>query len=317
VASKKRPAPRGAPAFDPAQMLVFAALAREGGVRGAAASLGVPRSTVSRRLAQLEEAAGAALVVRTSRRFALTEVGRAFAERCAQLEALLVESEAVVRRASDEPSGTLRIAAAPVLGEEILPRIVSELLARYPRLSVDVRLSVEYVDLRRGADVVLRAHALDDATDVYAQRLGASVTGCYVGPAYVASRGVPASPEEMADHDAILVGAPPRTWTFTDPRGRAVEVPIAGRVRVDNYRLARDLAASGAGILRIARVFADPLVASGALVPVLERFWPETPIYAAHAGPNPPPAKVRAFLELARAAVTDALRPHRPRWRTA
>ncbi|HEY8074291.1 MAG TPA: LysR family transcriptional regulator, partial [Labilithrix sp.] len=159
-------------------MRIFGALARAGGVRGAAASLGVPRSTVSRRLAQLEADVGAPLVVRTARRFVLTEVGSALVPECDRLEELLRGAEDLARGASREPAGTLRVAVAPVIGEEVLPAIVAELLARWPRLAIDVRLGVDYVDLRRGGvDVAVRTGAIDDASDLFATRLGMSITG--------------------------------------------------------------------------------------------------------------------------------------------
>jgi DNA-binding transcriptional LysR family regulator len=291
-------------ALDPQGMLVFAALSRAKGVRGAAAALGVPRSTVSRRLAALEEAVGAALVVRTNRRFSLTELGVAFAARCERLEELLRESDALVRDAAAEPSGKLRIDAAPVLGEEVLPFIVAELCRRYPRLSVEAKMSADYSDLRRGAvDVALRAWPIADATDLFAVRVGTSVTGCYLSPAYAAAHGVPEEPAALVAHECIVVGSanPPR-WTFRRG-GREERVQVSGRVRVDSFRLARALAVSGTGIVRLARVFAEPLVQTGELLPVLERYWPETPLNVVHAGPSPPPPKVRAFIELAREAV--------------
>src|SRR5437868_2311571 len=131
--------PRETRPIDPASMLIFAALARAGGVRGAALALGMPRSTVSRRLAQLESSVGAPLVVRTSRRFALTDLGRALAERSESLEALLADSEDLARRAADEPQGTLRIDAAPILADEVLPDVLSTMARRHPRLAIQVR----------------------------------------------------------------------------------------------------------------------------------------------------------------------------------
>jgi DNA-binding transcriptional LysR family regulator len=296
---------RPLPALDPGAMLVFAALARAGGVRAAASLLGAPRSTISRRLAELEEQAGAPLVVRTSQRFELTDLGRAMAERCEELEILLRRSRDTVVGASGEPHGVLRIVAAPVLGEEILPAVLGELLARYPRLSVEVRMSVDYVDLRKSdVDVALRAWPIEDASDLFAVRLGTSMTGCWVSPAYARARGTPATPGALASHDCIIVGnASPAMWTFQSPR-REQRVLVSGRVRVDSFRLARDLAARGEGVARMAHILAEPLVASGDLVPVLERHWARTPLHAVHAGPNPPAPKVRAFIALARAAVT-------------
>src|SRR5260221_13966817 len=101
--------------LDPQGLLLLSALAKSGGLRKAAAVLGVPRSTISRRLAQLEASAGAALVVRTARRFALTELGAALAEHATSLETVLEESEDLLKRSKAEPTGTLRIAVAPVL----------------------------------------------------------------------------------------------------------------------------------------------------------------------------------------------------------
>ena len=288
-------------ALDPDGMLVFSALAREGGVRAAAKALGVPRSTVSRKLGQLEAQAGAPLVVRTARRFTLTELGAALAERADRLGDLLQESEDLVRRSSSEPSGTLRIAASPDLGGEVLPEIVSALLAAHPRLSVELKLSVDYADLRRGGiDVALRAWPLDDASDLFAFRLATSVTGVYVAPSYARERGVPKVPSDLAKHDCILVGSgTPKTWSFRTHK----PVAVTGRVRVDNVRLARALAVHGAGVVRTARIFGDVHVAKGELVPVLENQWPDTPIHAVHAGANPPSPKVRAFVEIARKMV--------------
>jgi DNA-binding transcriptional LysR family regulator len=303
--------PLGKTRLDPEAMLVFAALARAGGVRAAAKALDMPRSTVSRRLGELEEQSGAPLVMRTARRFTLTEVGTALAARCAELEDVLTRSEEAVRSASREPSGVLRVAAAPVLGEEVLPLILASLVERHPKLSVHVGLSVDYVDLRRGGvDVALRAWSIEDASDLFAVRLGTSTTGCWVSPAYARAHGTPKTPADLLDHDCILVGSAPRvTWSF-EGAGRASAVVVRGRVRVDSFRLARDLAALGGGVLRAARILAEPRVLSGDLVPVLQRYWPSTPIHAVHAGPNPPTPKVRAFIELAREHVAKALPPN-------
>jgi DNA-binding transcriptional LysR family regulator len=295
---------RQEPDLDPQAMLVFAALARAGGVRSAATALAVPRSTVSRRLAQLEETLGAPLVVRTARRFALTELGVAFAARCEALEALLADAVDSVRRGSSEATGTLRISAAPVFAEEVLPSILAQLLAENPRMSIDVRLAVDYVDLRGGAvDVALRAWPLDDASDLFAVKLGTSVTGCWASPSYLRARGAPANPADLRAHDCILVGSSKHVaWTFKAGSGDE-SVGVAGRARVDSFRLARDLAASGAGIVRTAVMLAAPLVEEGLLVPVLEPYWVHTPIHAVHAGPNPPTAKLRALIALLKDAV--------------
>ena len=295
---------------------MFAALARAGGVRGAGRELGMPRSTVSRKLAELEAAVAMPLVVRTARRFELTGLGQQLAAKSEELEAVLASSRQLVRDAAAEPSGTLRVAVAPVLGEEILAEVVAKLVLAHPRLAIEARLSVDYSDLRRSAvDVALRASGVEDATDVFAQKLATSVTGCWVSPAYADRRGIPKTPGELAAHECIVMGAAPVRWAFA----RTQPVTVDGRLRLDNFRVARDAAAAGAGVLRTAAVFAEPLVARGELVPILERWWPSTPIYAVHARAKPAPPHVRVFVAAVREAISRALPPDRkpPRWRSA
>jgi DNA-binding transcriptional LysR family regulator len=302
--------------IDAETLRVFATLARAGGVRGAARELGMPRSTLSRKLAELEAAVAMPLVVRTARRFELTDLGRQLAIKSEEVETVLRESQELVRDATAEPSGTLRVTVAPVLGEELLGRIVADLARRWPRLVIDARLSVDYSDLRRSnVDVALRASALQDATDLFAQKLAMSVTGCWVSPSYAAAHGVPRTPAELREHACILMGPAPVKWSFA----RHPPVVVTGRFHIDNFRVARDAAVHGVGVLRTAAVFAEPLVASGELVPILEKWWPTTPIYAVYAGANPAPPHVRVFIDAARKAVTHALPPDRkpPRWRSA
>lgn len=287
-------------------MLTFAAIARAGGIRGAAAALGTPRSTVSRQLAQLEEAVGAPLVARSSRSFALTHVGEILARSCEDLVRLVRAAEETVRGELHEPTGRLRVATSALVGEELLPEIVARYLARYPKMHIELELSAEYVDLRRsGVDVAVRTGPLADASDLFAVRLGRSLVGHYASPVYLEARGVPRSPEDLAHHDCLVVGRGGKTtWRFRGPDGTQA-VAVAGRLRVDSFRAVRAAAAAGAGVLRTAAFFAAPLVERGELVPVLREHWPRVPLFAVHAAGSPAPPKVRVFLDLLR----DVLAP--------
>jgi DNA-binding transcriptional LysR family regulator len=170
--------------------------------------------------------------------------------------------------------------------------------------------------------VALRVGALEDATDLFAARVGASVTGCFVSPGYAAERGVPKTPADLAQHECVLVGRDRRAWSFASSARRA-DVAVGGRLVVDSFRVARDAAALGVGVARVPTVFAESLVARGELVPVLERYWTRGDIHTVHAGPVPAAPRVRAFIEAVRAAVSRALpetasAPARPpRWRSA
>ncbi len=295
------------PPIDPAALILLAAIAREGGIRAGAAKLGLPRSTVSRRLAELERRVGARLVVRTSRRFRITDLGRALVEQANRIEDLVRVSEQLVRRSATEPAGTLRVAVAPLLGEILLPTVISEYLVQHPKMRVELHLASEYLDLRRsGIDLALRQGPLADATDLFAVRLGTSVTGCYAHPRYLEARGVPRRLADLASHDCIVVGDAGATWSFRERRGD-VAIDVPPRVRVNDYRIAGALAASGAGIARLARFYASRRVAAGELLPVLEARWPRVSVFAVHTSVSPAPTKIRAFIELARQAAVRIL----------
>lgn len=286
---------------------MLAAVAREAGIRAGAARLGLPRSTVSRRLAELEAQVGARLIVRTSRRFRITDLGRALVEQAARIEELVRASEQLIRRSATEPTGTLRVAVAPLLGEALLPGVLADYLARYPKVKIELELAPEYLDLRRASvDIALRQGPLADAADLFATRLGTSVTGCYAHPRYLAARGTPRRLADLAEHDCIVVGDRGAAWSFVDRRG-ARTIQVAPRVQVNDFRIALAVAASGGGVVRLARFYAAPHVATGALVPVLEPRWPRVPVFAVHTSVSPAPPKIRAFIDLARQAAARVL----------
>jgi DNA-binding transcriptional LysR family regulator len=294
--------------MSPEDMLTFAAVARQGGVRRGAEALGIPRSTVSRRLVRLERALGGRLVARSTRQFALTDLGQRLAEQCTRLEEVVAATEAILERDAREPSGTLCVAASPIIGEEFLTPVVAEYLRRWPRVRMNVRLSVEFVDLRKaGVDVAVRTGPLQDASDLFAIKLGTSLKGHYASRSYLKSHRPPESPEELAEHDCIVIGGKQTSvWTFRGRRGE-LQVPVSGSLRVDSYRLARSAAAAGVGVARLPSLFAEPLVRTGELVAVLEDYWEKTIIYAVHAAGQPAPPKIRAFVEILQRSMKRAL----------
>lgn len=296
-------------ALSPQDMLIFAAVAREGGIRRGALALDMPRSTVSRQLAALERTLEARLVSRSTRRFALTEMGQRLLVQCSRLEDVLKTTERVLTSAAREPSGTLTITASPIMGEELLPKVVADYMGKFPRVRVDIRLSLSFVDLRRaGVDLAVRTGPIEDAGDLFSTRLGTSPKGFYASPAYLKRHGVPSAPEDLAKHDCILIGAGKTsdTWELRS-RGDDVHVVVSGALRVDSYRLARDCAAVGLGVARMPSFFAEGLVGEGKLVPLLEKDWPKTTLYAVHAAGRPAPPKIRAFVAILREALKQNL----------
>lgn len=294
---------RRAFSLSPDELLVFGTVARSGGIRAAADLLGIPRSTVSRQLSSLEKATGGKLVTRTSRRFVLTELGRALVGQSQQLETILRASEKIAAQGAQVPTGVLRVAASNIVGEEILPEAIASYLAEFTQMRVEVDLSPSFVDLRRsGIDVAIRSGPVESASDLYAVKLATSLKGHYASPAYLAEHPAPTQPVDLERHRCVVVGpASNDAWTFVSGGHESV-VQVTPVLRVDSYRLARSAAVLGVGVVRLPHFNAQRLVESGELVPVLERYWPRISVYAVHAAGVPAPPKIRAFLDRAKKA---------------
>jgi DNA-binding transcriptional LysR family regulator len=295
-----RPRNASKPALSPEDMVIFSVVAREGGIRKGALALRTPRSTVSRRLAELERALGGRLVSRSATRFSLTELGAALLGKCTELEELLRATQAVTERTAAEPAGTLTVAASPAVGEDLLPEVIAAFRKRFPLVKLVVDLSSEFVDLSGGAcDVAIRTGPLAEKNELYAVRVSTTFRGCYASAKYLAAHGTPSSPSDLSAHECIVSAGSkgPQVWSFR-VQGSELHVPVNGQLRVNSLRLARSAAALGAGIARLPGVFAQPLVDEKELIPVLEKFWQRTELFAVHAAGRPAPPKIRAFIEL-------------------
>ncbi|HXX82486.1 MAG TPA: LysR substrate-binding domain-containing protein [Casimicrobiaceae bacterium] len=175
------------------------------GISAAARALDLPKSTVSRRILSLEAALGARLIQRTTRGFAVTEVGQEFYKRAL---ATLVEAESaenVVRQRVAEPSGTIRFSCPVALAQLGLAELIPRFMALYPRIRIVQHATNRFVDpVQDGFDVCLRAHStLLPASTLIQRRLVDIPWHLFAGPAYLARKGTPASPEELPAHDAV------------------------------------------------------------------------------------------------------------------
>lgn len=274
-----------------------------GGLTAAAARLGLRKSTVSRRLAALEERLGVRLLERNARRLRLTEAGRAYHARAARLVAEARALDRETAEARGAPQGTLRIATPALLGELLAPA-VAELLLRHPRLGVELALAPPHVDLlAEEHDLALRTGPLADSSLV-ARRLGTLRTGCYASPAYLARRGTPATPDALRDeaeaHDCILLAeaGTDEIWFF-GAGATARTVRPAGRLRVPSVHAGQLAARAGLGVVRLPAALVADDVRSGRLVAVLEAETPPgMPVHAVYPSGRHLAPKVRAFLEL-------------------
>jgi len=272
-------------------MRVFVAVAEAGSLSAAARRMRAPLTSVSRKLGALEDELGVRLVMRTTRKLALTDVGRGYLDSCRRVLGEVEDGERLAAGAQAEPRGVLSITAPIVFGRlHVLP-VIAELLAAYPALDVRLSMSDRVVDLvEDGLDAAVRIGVLADSSAV-AIKLGEVRYVVCASPAYLRARGTPETPDDVAPHACIMF-AP---WSF---RGR--RIAIHARLAVDTAEAALDAALAGLGLTRVLSYQAAEHVRAGRLKIVLaEHEDPPLPVHVVHADARLVPARLRAFVDFA------------------
>lgn len=282
-------------------MLLFVQVARARSFSRAAATFGVPKSTLSRRIAQLEERLGVRLLERNSRKVQPTEAGQRYLEGA---EAIVARAEAVEREVaqlSDEPRGNLRISASPQFGHTYLGPLVVEYLARYPETTVDFDQTYRPVDMvAEGVDLAFRFGPIEDQ-ELVARRLGPTRRMWCASQAYLDTHGTPSSPQDLATHACIAHGVTQTRgeWSFRGPAGEQ-RMRIRGRLAVRSAETAMLAAEAGLGIARLPAALCIDALRAGRLVRVLRGWEPsDVAVFAVYPSREHLAPKVRAFLDLA------------------
>jgi DNA-binding transcriptional LysR family regulator len=281
------------------RMAVFAEVVAAGSLTGAARRLGLTPSAVSQHLRQLESALGLALLHRSTRKLTLTEAGARYIEGCTAMVAAARAAEQALARHRDEPEGELRI-AAPIGFGSLLAQALAPLRG-HPRLTLQLLLDDALVDLIEArVDIALRAGSLPDSSLV-ARRLG-SLGAQMCAAAYLAGRGWPGTPQDLAAHD-WLGGRPASTGTQTlvlhGEGGETATVLVTSRAQASQVTALHALCVAGWGISVVVSDDDRRALADGRLVPVLPQWrLPDLPVYAITPRRGEQPAKVRHALAL-------------------
>src|SRR3954464_12496133 len=211
-------------------MQVFAQVVESGSFAKAAERLGLSTSAASRHVAELEAHLQTRLLNRTTRRVSLTESGRGFYERSAQLLGDLQEAEQEASRAAVEPRGTLRITTSVNFGVRHVAPAIAEFVGRHRAVRFDVSLSDRVVDLvEEGFDLAIRI-GTPAQPHLVARNLGETPLVPCAAPAYLASHGAPSTPEDLAGHNCFTYEyvSPRHVWRFRDPAGAEPAVRVSG-----------------------------------------------------------------------------------------
>jgi DNA-binding transcriptional LysR family regulator len=281
---------------------LFVRVAELRSFRAAGDALGVPRSTVSRWVAELESALGTRLFHRTTRHVELTSAGKTYLRACGPAIGTIIEAGRALATTSGETAGRLRVTAPVTLGETLLGEVVAECLARHPQMRLELVLTDRHVALvEEKFDLAFRSGTLKD-TSIVAHELWRGRLRCFASREYLRDRGTPLTPRALRRHECILFTplAPRGRWTFRF-RGRAMEVPVRGRLVVNSIPLAMEATARGLGIARLPAGVVTEGLAANQLVEVLDAYAPPTrPLYAVHASGGRVSPAARAFLEIAK-----------------
>ena len=281
-------------------LIAFSRAASLGSFTAAARALSISPSAVSKSIQRLEERLGVKLFARTTRSLTLTPEGRALHDRAIQLLRDAEEIELAAAAVRGEPSGTIKLAAPVPIALHVLAPKLALFRERYPKVSIDMRVSDTISDLiEERIDVAIRIGDPKDSR-LIARRLGPNKAGAFASPAYLAKRGVPRRIKELEGHDCVSVrhyntGQLLR-WPFR-VGNRTVEILPAAGVVVDSSDAVTAAVAGGAGIGLSPTYVAAPYVARGELVPVLTQYWADrhsiTALWSESRRGNP---NVRAFV---------------------
>ena len=280
-------------------VLIFVKVAQYESISRAARSLGMPISTVSRRLSVLESQLGVTLLRRTTRRVSLTAQGRDYFNECQEPLHLLQDAERVLTRTQKEPEGLLKISAPVMLSHGPFPEFLSTFLKAHPRIRIDLAISNVFVDLvADNVDVAIRFGELRDSS-VVATRIGTHLRYLVAAPEYLQGRALPAEPRDLEAHDCVLLSTRNNEtdWELLSGRRRSrihVRGPLAGR----DFNTLSTFVYRGHGIGLLPSMYCDEAIARGRLVRLLPQ-WTSAPVpvFAVYPSRKFLPSRLSVFLK--------------------
>ena len=283
-------------------MLYFAEVVERGGFAAAGRALGVPKSRLSRRVAELEAALGVRLLQRTTRRIALTEVGEAYLRHCQAMREAADAASDLVASVQTAPRGTVRVSCPVTLAQTVLAELMPRFLAQNPQVRVDMQISNRAVNLlEEGVDVALRVRAtLDDSGSMVVKRLDDSRSLLVASPQLLQRQGTPRTLEDLAELDWMAMSASEgrTSLLLIGPGGREHSLHFAPRYVADDLLTLKFAALGGAGICWLPDYMCHEEVRSGQLVQLLPGWMPPRGIvhavFPSRRGLSP---AVRAFLD--------------------
>ncbi|QQX80896.1 LysR family transcriptional regulator [Shewanella sp. KX20019] len=255
-------------------MMLFAAVVRANGFSQAAREIGMPKSTISRKVAQLEEQLGVRLLQRDTRNLSLTQVGALFFQHCTSISDEIEAAKATIENTHNDVSGSLRVAIPVSFSQELIANLCSGFMRLYPNVELDVQFTDNDVGLvGEGYDIAIKYGPLQ-SSDLVARLLFERQPILVASPSYLKTHGTPANPQELATHSGILLGTSRSAPIWPLGKGaRKTMVNFKRKVRVNSAVMVKQFVMDDFGIAMLSNSVCKNELASGSLVPILQE-WP-------------------------------------------
>lgn len=288
-------------------MQIFVRVAELGSFARAADALQLSRARVSEAIANLERALETRLVHRTTRVVRLSEEGRLYYERCVAILADIAAAEAALLGAREVARGKLRVHVPVALARAFLLPALPQFVASHPELTLEVRLENRAIDLlEEGLDCAVSYGAPRD-TKLIARKLAGTTLLTCAAPRYLAERGTPLTPADLEQHECIpfLRASTASEWLFQQNAEPFTYGP-RGRLAFNSMEACMDAAEAGLGIIQVLSVLAHRPLLAQTLIPLLGAWTADgPPLFLVYPPQRPPSARLRAFIDFARAAFAD------------
>lgn len=279
---------------------MFVKVVQMGSFSAAARQLKLPTSTVSTRVARLEQRLGTTLLQRTTRRLHLTEAGKTYFEHAVLGLGHLQEAEAAVSASKGQPQGKLKVTAPADLGDSLLGELVQQVQEVYPALELELLLTDRYVDLiAEGVDVAIRTGELQDSS-LIAKSLGEIQWAAFASADYLAQAPALREPQDLIQHQCIQFSPMGReSWTLQQT-GSSMTIPLSGRTMVNSIGVVHAMASNNQGVALLPTYICKTAVANGRLQRVLPAWQGrKDPLHLVYPQQRFMPPKLRAFIDLA------------------
>jgi len=277
------------------EMAIFAIVVSSGSFTRAAEKLKLPKSTVSRKVSQLEKRVGVRLINRTTRNLKPTETGKLYFSQCQKMLEQAEEADRVVNNMQSEPSGLLRISTPLSFGTPFFIGVIKQFLEKYPKVNVEIISDNKQIDmLEHEVDIAFRVGPLSDSS-LIARNIGTARLSLCASPEYIKKHGLPKSINDLDSHTCITHPISP--WVFQSSNGK-VDFQPQSRMIANDMEMIRKMVREGFGIGAVPQILISEDLRNNSLVKILPDMpFQERTFYLVYPSRREPPSKVVAFTD--------------------